>query len=214
MDEIRDLLAPLTDWIPPEIRAYLPVEGWWLVGLVVLLAVLVLIGYLLRAMLRGLVRRRRGEWDRGLRQDLDSCPPANGPPSVCVYHVPAWLRLVVVAPGGKGMVVDEAIVTHLLDRVVPGLGTLVARDKPRISIWPAQLSTMGFTNSFHRCTPTGQREGEPSSWVLLAGRAQGGGLSVFLGLGLWSEEPTQLGRRNLEPHQWLDILRLTAWRAP
>jgi hypothetical protein len=214
MEEIRLHLAPLTDWIPPEILVWMPVEGWWLLELVVFLAVLVIAGYLLRAVLRGMFRRRRRntDWDRRYRQDLDSCPIPNGPPSACVYHLPARLRLVVVAPGGKGVVVEEEILTHLLDRAVPGLGALVLRDRPRISIWPAQLSTMGFTNSFHRCTPTGQREEEPSQWVLLAGRAQGGGQALFLGLGLWSDEPTTLGRRNLEPHQWLDVLRLTVGR--
>jgi hypothetical protein len=49
--------------------------------------------------------------------------------------------------------------------------------------------------------------------VLLAGRAQGGGQALFLGLGLFSDEPTTLGRMNLEPHQWLDVLRLTVGRA-
>jgi hypothetical protein len=175
MDELRVTLAPLTDWIGPEFRSWLPVEAWWLVLLVVLLAALVVVGYLLRAVLRGLVRGRRGgDWDRGLRQDLEKCSLANGPPTACVYHVPVRLRLVVVAPGGTGIVVEEGTVTRLLERAVPGLGALVARDGPRVCIWPAQLSTTGFTNSFHRCTPTGRREDEPSEWVLLAGRAQGG----------------------------------------
>jgi hypothetical protein len=94
--------------------------------------------------------------------------------------------------------------------VVPGLGAVIAYDRPQISIWPAQLSTLGFTNAFHRCTPTGQAEGEPSQWVLVAGRAQGGGQSLFVGLGLWADRPTTLGRINVEPHEWLGVLRLTA----
>jgi hypothetical protein len=52
MQELRQNLAPLTDWIPPEIRGYLPVESWWLVELFVALLVLVIVGYLLRAILR------------------------------------------------------------------------------------------------------------------------------------------------------------------
>jgi hypothetical protein len=99
-----------------------------------------------------------------------------------------------------------------IDYAIPGLAALVCHDHPRVVIWPAQLSTMGFTNSFHRCTPTSLREDEPSPWIFLAGRAEGGGQTLFIGLGLWTEEPTTLGRRNLEPHQWLDVLRLTAGR--
>jgi hypothetical protein len=210
MEAIRLALEPATDWIPEELRASLPVEGWWLVELVCLLAVVVAAGYLLRALLRRLFasRRRDIDWDRPLREDLDSCPLPNVPPAACVYHVPVRLRLVVVAPGGKGVDVPDDAVGALLDRSIPGLGALVVRDQPRVCIWPAQLSGMGFTNLFHRCTPTAERDSEPSCWILLAGRAQWAGENLFVGLGLWSEEATTLGRRNLEPHQWLDVLRL------
>jgi hypothetical protein len=92
--------------------------------------------------------------------------------------------------------------------VVPGLGGVMLRDRPQVQLWPAQLSEQGFINSFHRCTPTGEREGEPSHWVLLAGRAQPGGPALLIGLGLWTDKPTTLGRLNLEPRQWLDVLRL------
>ena len=215
MQEIRQTLAPLTDWIPAEVRARLPLESWWLIELVAVLLVLVIIGYLLRAILRAVARfgRRDIDWDVRYRVTLDSCPLANGPAGVSVYHVPTHLRLVVVAPGGKGVMVHPQTVLHQLDYAVPGLGALVAHDHPRVIIWPAQLSRMGFTNSFHRCTPTGQNAVEPSRWILLAGRAEGGGQTLFVGLGLWSEEATTLGRMNLEPHQWLDVLRLSVGRA-
>jgi hypothetical protein len=215
MVEIRQNLKPLTEWIPPEFLGYLPVEAWWLVELVIVLAVLVLAGHLLRAILRGLLRwpRRNIDWDRKLREDLESCPLANGPPAACVYHVPAKLRLIVVAPGGKGVLVDAMTLLQQLDLAVPGLGTLVAHDHPRVALWPAQLSTMGFTNSFHRCTPTGIGEGEASEWIFLAGRVQHAGQTLFLGLALWGEQATTLGRMNLETHQWLDILRLSVGRA-
>jgi hypothetical protein len=215
MDDLYEMLAPATDWLPEEVRAYLPVEAWWMVELVAVLAALVVAGYLLRGLMRAVFRRRHRDvdWDRPLRESLDSCPMPNVPPAALVYHVPARLRLVVVAPGGKGVHVPDDV-SAVLDRAVPGLGALVVRDQPQVTIWPAQLSTMGFTNLFHRCTPTAERPGEPSSWVLLAGRAQqSGGESLFIGLGLWSEQRTTLGRRNLEPHQWLDVLRLDAGRA-
>jgi hypothetical protein len=215
MEKFRTTLAPLTDWLPPDVLPWMPIEAWWLLELVVVLAALLIVGYFLRAVGRGLLgRRRQTEWDRGLRQDLESCPIANGPAVLSVYHVPVKLRLVVVAPAGKGSVVEKEIVDLLLDRVIPGLGMVVEHDHPRVCIWPAQLSTMGFTNSFHRCTPTGQGEPQPAPWVLLAGRAQGGGQSLFVGLGLWSETATTLGRKNLEPHQWLDVLKMSVARTP
>jgi hypothetical protein len=215
MQEIRQNLAPLTDWIPREVRGYLPVESWWLIELVVALLVLVIVGYLLRAVLRRLLgfgRIRDVDWDALYRVDLDSCPLANGPGAACVYHVPVRLRLVVVTPGGKGVVVQPQTVIRQLEYAIPGLEGLLVHDAPRVIIWPPQLSTTGFTNSFHRCTPTHQREDEPSRWILLAGRAEGGGQTLFVGLALWAEEATTLGRMNLEPQQWLDVLRLTVGR--
>jgi hypothetical protein len=91
---------------------------------------------------------------------------------------------------------------------MPGLGELMSHDSPQLAIWPFQLSTLGFTNSFHRCTPTGERELEPSKWVFMAGRAMGGKQSLFVGLALWSETKNTIGRINVEPNQWLTILRL------
>jgi hypothetical protein len=211
MDELRQQLAPLTDWIPDPIRGYLPVQGWWLAEFAAALAVLVVVGYIvrgfLRALWRGMVGQRRQEWDRGLRIHLDELPAPNGMPSLCVYHVPAWVRLVVVAPVGR-VSLDPDTVPALLDRVLPGLGQVARRDQAELHLWPAPLSTMGFTNAFHRCTPTGRREGEATGWIVLAGRIQGGSLSVFLGMVLWATEPTTFGRLNLEPRQWFDVLRI------
>jgi hypothetical protein len=61
---------------------------------------------------------------------------------------------------------------------------------------------------FHRCTVKHEAEGEPSRWVLVVGRAMLGRQPVLLGLGLWAGEANTVGRLTLEPHQWLDVLRL------
>jgi hypothetical protein len=212
MEELRDKLAPLTDWIPDPYRGYLPAEAWWLVELVVALAVLVLAGYFLRAALRDLWRtvvgRRRHDWDQGMRVDLAELPAVNGAPGLSVYHVPAWVRLVVVAPVGRSMAVGPDDVPALLDRVVPALGAVARRDGAEMRVWPSPLSAPGFRNAFHRCTPTGRPEGQETEWVMLAGRAQAGTEALFLGIGLWASEPTTLGRINLEPLQWRDVLRI------
>jgi hypothetical protein len=120
------------------------------------------------------------------------------------------LRLVVVAPSGREGDVDATAVEKLLDRIVPGLGGVARNDRPRIRVWPAQLSQQGFNAAFHRCTPKREGEGQPSRWVLVAGRAVVGRQPVMLGLGLWAEEPGTIGRLSLEPHQWLDVVRLRA----
>ena len=213
MDELRERLTPLTEWIPEPYRDYLPVEAWGLVILVAALASLVLVGYFLRSLLggmwRAMVGRRRSDWDKGEQIELGALPAANGAPGLSVYHVPAWVRLVVVTPVGRASRIDPADVPGLLERVLPGLGATALRDGADMRAWPPALSSLGFQNSFHRCTPTGSDAGEASGWVLLAGRAQAGAEPVFLGVGLWASESTTLGRINLEPLQWRDVLRLT-----
>ena len=125
-----------------------------------------------------------------------------------VYHVPARLRLVVVAPVGKGMMVDATAVESLLDQIVPGLGQVARDDKPRVLVWPAQISHHGFGATFQRTTHRPEADGEPSHWIVVAGRAQVGKVPLALGLALWSEQPSTVGRLNLEMHQWLDVIRL------
>jgi hypothetical protein len=212
MDKLRDKLAPLLDVLPEPYRGYLPDEGWLLAYLVVALAAILLVGWVLRAMLRtvrsAVLGRRREEWDTGLHEDLSQLPPVNGSPSLCVYHIPAWVKLIILAPMGKSVRFAPQELPFLLDRVVPGLGTVLLEDLPKVVLWPAPLSAMGFANAFHRCTPTGRTPEEATGWVMLAGKAQGGGQGVFLGLALWTSEPTTLGRRNLEPEEWLQVLRL------
>ena len=213
MDEIRAFLSPLTDWMPPEVRGLLDVEVWWLIFLTAALLLLLVIGLLMRRLWRALFARRPAprDWDRDLRIVLDDCPLPVRPPgarALYLYHLPVRLRLVVVAPPGKEAEVDALAVEKLLDAALPGLGAVAANDRPRIKVWPPQLSHPGFTASFHRCTVKSEAEGEPSRWVLAAGRAMVGRQAVLLGLGLWATEPNTVGRLTLEPHQWLDVLRL------
>ena len=213
MDDIRDALSPLTDWIPSDVRGLLPVEVWWLIEFTAALLLLLLLGLLVRAVWRALFGRKppKEDWDRHLRVQLDECPLPVRPPGVqwlYIYHLSVRLRLVVLAPPGKDAEVDALAVEKLLDRILPGLGGIAANDRPRIRVWPKQMSGQGFIASFHRCTVKSEPEGEPSRWVLVTGRAMVGRQAVLLGLGLWAGEPNAIGRLTLEPHQWLDVLRL------
>jgi hypothetical protein len=213
MDALQTTLAPLTDWMPAGVRDLAPIWVWWLVFLIAALVALLVVFSVLKSIGRALFGggSRVRDWDRELREELDECPLPPKPRSdqaLWVYHLPARLRLIIVAPSGKEHDVDATAVEKLLDRVIPGLGTMAAQDKPRIRVWPPQLSHQGFAAAFHRRTHKFEAEGQPSRWVLVAGRAQAGHQQVLLGLGLWTPEPNTLGRVNLEPRQWLDVLRL------
>jgi hypothetical protein len=208
-------LRPVVDALPPEVGRFLDAGGWWLVFAAAGLLVLLLLWLLLRALWRALFGRRRvaeEPSDADLYEDLATCPlPAQAPGErrLTLYHLPVRLRLAVVAPMGTGYTIDPITVEDLLDRVVPGLGAVARHDKPRVRVWPAQLSHKGFTIAFQRRVQRTDPPGQPSRWVLVAGKAQIGRQAVLVGLGLWSEEANTIDRVSLQPHQWLDVLRLT-----
>jgi hypothetical protein len=215
MDQLRETLRPLTDWLPPDVRDRLDVEVWALIFLVGGLIALLVGAALLRRLWRKLFggRKEPADWDERHREVLSECPLPVRPPAphvLTVYHLPVRLRLVILAPAGKEVEVDATAVEKLLDKLLPGLGAVAANDKPKIRVWPPQLSTQGFVHAFHRCTVRPEPDGEASRWILAAGRTQVGRQPVLLGLGLWAEEPNTIGRVNLEPHQWRDVLRLRA----
>ncbi len=213
MNAIKNALDPLTRWLPPEVRNFLDAGGWWLVLAALALLVLLLLWWLLRRIRRALFGRKKAEqdWEYCLDEDLTDFPLPVTPPEdyrVTVYQVPALLRLVILAPAGSGQRIEADAAGKFLDRIVPGLEAVVKQDRPRIKIWPAQLSHQGFGAYFHRSMLTSEREGNPSNWALIAGRAKVGGQPVLVGLGLWTDEPNSIGRVTLEPHQWRDVLRL------
>jgi hypothetical protein len=209
VDELRQKLAPLTDWIPSGIRDVMPVEAWWGIMVAVLLLLLILFWVLLRGLFRG--KNPSRVTDLEVIENLAEYPPLTRPPGTnvaTVYNVPARLRLVIVAPVGKAMTVNSAEIEAMLDLIVPGLGQAARDDKPRVLVWSSQISHHGFGSTFHRTTIKPEAEGQPSHWVLVAGRAQVGKFQIALGLGLWAEKPNTVGRLNLEMNQWLDVIRL------
>jgi hypothetical protein len=213
MEELKKTLAPATDSLPSGVRDFLDSGGWWIVAGVVGMVVLLLFWAIVDRLLRRLFRRRTSgdNWAKGLDEDLASYPALTRPAGnqrLTVYHLPVRLRLVVVAPAGTETHVDMENVNQVLDQVVPGLAAIAANDQPRIRTWPPQLSQQGFTFSFQRHTRRPEPEGQPSSWLLVAGRAQVGRQSVLLGLALWMEKPSTMSNVVLEPHQWLDVVRI------
>jgi hypothetical protein len=208
MEELKQLLAPLIDWLPVEVRDY-----WWaFFGVVALIVLLVLLA-VLRRLWEALFGRRTVAviQDFGPRENLDSYPlPAEpwGKRRLTVEGVPVRLRLVIMAPVGNQATVRESALGEMLDQLLWGLGGMAQRDQPRVRIWPPQLSQQGFTAAFQRTAQKAEADGEPSRWILVAGPTPARPRPFLLGLALWADQPTLIGRLNLEPRQWADVLRI------
>ena len=144
-------------------------------------------------------------------EDLSQYPPAPGSPGprrLTVHGRPVRLRLVVVAPVGKRTVAEGGEVEALLDEVLRGLGQAARQDKPRVRVWPPQLSQKGFAPTFFRLTRCPDRAGQPSHWLLAAGPARAGGRPVLLGLAMWAEDKAPMEQMTLADIEWAEALRM------
>jgi hypothetical protein len=202
------------DWLVKAVpeggaRDFVSGWGWYAIlgggGLIILL----ILWLLLRRMFRG--KKKIEMREPNLEEDLSTYPdakPSTGDRQLRVEGVPVRMRLVVVAPAGKHEDVNIDDVENMLDRVLPGLGDICKGDRPRVKVWPRQLSYEGFTKHFQRNMITPEAENEPSRWVLLGGRAKLGNQQIMLGLGLQAVKPTTVGRRTVDAHEWPTVLRV------
>jgi hypothetical protein len=208
MEQLKQLLEALIDWLPPPARDY-----WWAILGVAALAVVLIVLTLVRRLFRAVFGHRQPArvLDLGPVENLDDYPlplePA-GRRRLTVEGVPVRLRLVVVAPLGKQGPIQEADLPEVLDQVLWGLGTLYRQDHPGVRLWPPQLSSQGFAAAFHRRMSKREPEGQPSHWILVAGPTPPRPHPVLLGLALWADVANPIGRLTLEPSQWSSVLRI------
>lgn len=152
--------------------------------------------------------RKKADPEAHLAEDLAAIPaPPKGPRhyQLLVMNQPARLRYVVVAPMGKRTV---GKVDSTLEQIFRGLGEVAIDDKPRVRVWPPQLSAAGFAPTFFRLTRRPEPDGRASRWILLAGPARAGSTPVLLGLAVQSDEVTKLGVLTMTEARWAEILRV------
>lgn len=161
-------------------------------------------------MLLGRLRGAAPDPDHALQEDLDEYPLPNptGPRQLTVEGVPVRVRLVVVAPVGRDHYLDDNSVELLLDQVVHGLADVLSYDRPRIRVWPQQLSSQGFALKFNRLTRRPEPDGQPSHWILIAGQTPPRPRPLLVGLAVWANEANYIGRLTLDPLHWGDRLRV------
>ena len=129
---------------------------------------------------------------------------------ISVYHMPAHVGLVVIAPLGRdGQSPTLTEVSSLLDQIVPGLAEVVSHDQPTVRVWPRQLSAKGFAHSLARHVQLPGEHGRGSPWCLVTGRASLDDKPFGIGMALRTAMPNSLSLIVLESdHQWLDVLRI------
>jgi hypothetical protein len=182
-------------------------ENWiyGAIGLGVLVALIVLVKIATGR------KRPHPDLEKGQREYLAEYPPP--PPAgikrLSVNGERVRLRLVVVVQSGRA---QERIslndVPELLNAVVRGLGEFINFDKPRVKVWPAQLSVTGFAPTFHRLVVSPDADQEQSQWVKLAGSARIGNRPILLGMAFHADEPTRIGDVHVDPREWNDLLRI------
>jgi hypothetical protein len=208
MDHLEEFLKPVIDLLPESLQEY------WLVVLgAAALVVLLPLAWYKRRLLRALLRlpRRPVREEPQLDEDLANfVPPPGlpGPRRLFIEGVPARLRLVVVAPPGKGATIAETAIGELLDQVRWGLGAIARQDQAALRVWPGQLSAHGFPAVFHRQLHKAEPEGQPSHWVLLAGPTPPRPQSVLLGLAVWTDGATTIGKLTMDAGQWMKTLNI------
>jgi hypothetical protein len=198
---VQGILAAGANLKVPEtvskLTSNLPLLGGIAGGLLLLLAVLFLF--------RG---KKKVDPEANLGEDLAAIGPAPKGPrhyQLFVMNQPVRLRLVVIAPMGKKVVgkIDTA-----LEQVFRGLGEVAIDDKPRVRLWPPQLSVAGFAPSFFRLTKRPEPDGKASTWILLAGPARAGATPVLLGLAVQADELTKMGLLTMTETKWGEVLRV------
>src|SRR5207237_4557204 len=130
------------DLFPESVRPHLDGPVGYAVLAVVGLGVLLVLVFLATVLWRTFVGGRRQGDEEGLREKLAEYSPP-GPPGtrrLTVEGIPGRVRLVVVAPLSKEHPIAETDVAELVDGVLHGLREVLAEDRPRVRIWPAQFS--------------------------------------------------------------------------
>jgi hypothetical protein len=214
MDQIKEFLEPVITLLPE------PLRDLWLVVLgVIALVILLPLAWYQRRFLRALVGlqpkppRVEAKLDEYL-VNLPPPPPLPGPRRLTVLGLPARLRLVVVAPLGRGATIDETHIDELLNQVRWGLAVIAREDQALVRVWPPQVSAHGFPALFHRRIHKTEPDGQPSRWVLLAGPTPPRPRPVLLGLVLLTDDATNIGQLAVDHSQWMNSLPIEHLEAP
>lgn len=204
------MFAKWTDALPESIRKHVDGKVGTIITVVVALLAILVVAWMAAKVWKLFSGTK--EVPKETRENLAEYPepPGVGERQLIMDGTPLRVRLVVAAPGTRDMILNEENLLPILEAVMPGLGTVVQADRPRIVIWPPQLSSQGFAPTFHRQTEKPESDGQSSRWVIVAGPANAGGQKILLGLALLAAKPCLLGRRTIDPERWNEAMKTEA----
>ncbi|MBI3408121.1 MAG: hypothetical protein HY040_07165 [Planctomycetes bacterium] len=198
----------LVELLPEGMRPFVEGPGWYVIlGVVALIIVWILWSVVSRHLPKKTYVRPSENLEEILAQ-YPEAKPSTGDQQLRVEGVPVRMRLVVVAPTSKDDEINSDAIEKLLDRVLPGLGRICEADRPRVRVWPQQLSYEGFAKHLHRNTIIPEGERQLSRWIVVAGRAKLGSRQIMLGLAMQAIKPNSVGRKTIDAHQWDEMLRI------
>lgn len=188
---------------------FMIIPAWWETFAVAAVVFLVLLAVR--------ILRRKRKADRQPIPDLfvdvsrldASGPPAVGPHAE-FYGLPVRLAVVVVAPAGRqGELPPPEVLPGLIDRLVPGLSSIIADQRPMICRWPVQLSSQGFAQRFFNQVALPGDHGKGTPWCSIAGKLKVGDRLFLIGIVCCAHQPNGLSQVIVQHEgQWLDILRI------
>jgi hypothetical protein len=142
--------------------------------------------------------------------ELGEADPPGGQPELEFYNIPVRVAAVVLAPVGLVRQLPPAEgLAELFDALVPGLDGVVARHKPLLRNWPAQVSARGFAHTFLSGVHLPGEGGKGTPWSSAAGMFKLHGQPVMAGLVLRAARPNSFGQVILDSEEkWLGCFRV------
>ncbi|MEK6234331.1 MAG: hypothetical protein N2C14_06445 [Planctomycetales bacterium] len=128
------------------------------------------------------------------------------------HHVPVRVALIVFAPLGRSstLTVTDGL-TGLADELCHGLGAAVETHRPKMTLWPPQLASSGFSSLFFGKLKLPGKRGKGTPWCAMSGRCQLNGQNMMVGMAFRAGEPNSLGEILLESeYAWREALKIDA----
>lgn len=215
---VKDAADPYTKHLPLAVQEFLDDGGWW----AVLLALVVVAGFWLRALWRRVRRilfprrhrgrRRSRDKESPLAIDLDLVADAFTDPGlhqITVRGQSGRLRLVILAPSPSYVGdMEPEMAESLLDWLHPGLGEILESDKPRQVVWPRYPSLDRFVQMLHKLVQIPEAKGRRTPWVLISGSAHLGRQTVFVGLAVFLDKTDFKREIQVAREKWDEVIGL------